>query len=257
MSMLAQVKNSRQPDRARRVLLYGTHGIGKSTFGACAPKPVFLPFEDGTKDLSVQSFPLCNSVTDGLQAIQELGTEKHEFKTLVVDSMDWLEKIVWKQICEASGKDSLADFGFGKGYETAASQIRGFMSELDWLFRERNMWIVCLAHCKVEKYDNPMTESYDRYEPKLHKHVNGMVQEWADEVLFAGYKVFVKTSEEGYGKERNRGIGSADRVLFTTEKPSHIAKNRLSLPDELPLSFDAYHTAVKQCYERLDSEQPF
>ena len=35
----------------RRVLLFGTHGVGKSTWGAMADKPIFVPTEDGLGDI--------------------------------------------------------------------------------------------------------------------------------------------------------------------------------------------------------------
>ena len=37
-----------------------------------------------------------------------------------------------------------------------------------------------------------------------------------------------------------QGIGSGERILRTTERPSHLAKNRLALPDELPLSWPEF-----------------
>jgi hypothetical protein len=67
-----------------------------------------------------------------------------------------------------------------------------------------------------------------------------MVAEWSDEVLFATYKVFTKATEEGFNQKRVQGLGTGERVLRTTERPSHLAKNRLNLPDELPLAWSAF-----------------
>ena len=39
--------------------------------------------------------------------------------------------------------------------------------------------------------------------------------------------------DEGFNRTRVQGIGSGERVLKTTERPAHLAKNRLNLPDEL------------------------
>jgi hypothetical protein len=104
---------------------------------------------------------------------------------------------------------------------------------------ERGMAIVLLAHAKVERFENPETESFDRYAPRLHKTARDMVIEWCDEVLFANYKVFTKATDEGFNRTRVQGVGSGERILRTSERPSHLAKNRLGLPDELPLSWDA------------------
>lgn len=42
----------------RRVLLYGTHGVGKSSFGARAERPIFIPTEDGLNEIDCEKFPL-------------------------------------------------------------------------------------------------------------------------------------------------------------------------------------------------------
>ena len=55
-----------------------------------------------------------------------------------------------------------------------------------------------------------------------------------------GGKVHTKQTEEGFDKTRTRGIGTGDRIIRTTERPAHMAKNRMSLPEEMPLDFRAY-----------------
>lgn len=257
MSMLSQVKSSLTKGRPRRVIIYGPHGIGKTTWAAGAEKPVLLPLEDGAGDLNLPSFPLCDTLTQALQSVSELAREEHDFRTLIVDSFDWLEQRIWEQVCRNGGKNSIEEFGYGAGYEAAATEFRLFLDGLDYLRNRRGMWIIAIAHARIVQFNNPMTDSYDRYEPKLHKHVNGKAQEWADEVLFAGYKVYTKTTEQGFNKERTRGVGSGDRILYTCEKPSHLAKNRLGLPEELPLSFAAYRQAVDEAYARIEQETPF
>ncbi len=245
MSFLDMI--SEPEPRARRVLLYGTHGIGKSTFGAMAPKPVFIQTEDGLRNIPrVKAFPLAKSFTDVMQQIQELTTQDHNFKTLVLDSVDWTERHIQQFICTQGGKSSIAEFGFGKGYDLVASYFSEMLSALSELNTARDMLVVLLAHCQVERFENPQTEAYDRYTPKVHKKINGTLQEWCDEVFFANYKIYTKTEEGGYGKERKLGIGSGERVIYTTERPSHLAKNRIEdCPQELPLAFSAYWDLIK------------
>jgi len=92
-----------------------------------------------------------------------------------------------------------------------------------------------VEYVEHKRFENPETESYDRYVPRLHKTASALVTEWCDEVLFATYKVFTKSTDEGFNRTRAQGIGSGERVLRTVERPAHLAKNRLGLPDELPL----------------------
>ena len=102
------------------------------------------------------------------------------------------------------------------------------------------MMVILIAHAKIERFENPETDAYDRYSPRLNKHASALIQEWCDEVLFATYKVHTKQTEEGFDKTRTRGIGTGDRIIRTTERPAHMAKNRMDLPEELPLDYRVY-----------------
>ena len=99
---------------------------------------------------------------------------------------------------------------------------------------------ILIAHSEIRKFEDPQGESYDRFGPKLHAKANGVLCEWADEVLFATYKVFTKTQDEGFNRKRTVGVGSGQRVLYTNDRPAYIAKNRLGLPDEIELDWAAY-----------------
>lgn len=257
MGLMAKIKKTTEEPRPRRILIYGTHGIGKSTFAAMAEKPVFIPTEDGLRDINADAFPIAKTAADVFQAAEELGKEEHEYKAVCLDSVDWFEQLIWRQVCEAGGKDSITDFGFGSGYGKAAALFDEFLRYLDYLNADKGMTVVLIAHCKVERFENPQTDAYDRYVPKLHKTIAAMLQEWCDEVLFANYKVFVKADGNGFD-ERNRAIGDGQRVLYTCEKPAHLAKNRLlGMPHEIPLDYRAYVKCVEEHVAKLAEQSPF
>jgi len=228
------------------VLLYGTHGIGKSTFGANSDRPVFIQTEDGLGEIDCNKFPLAMKYTDALKALEALYTEQHHYRTVVVDSLDWLERMIWAEVCLQRSCENIEDVGYGKGYVFALTFWREFLTGLDALRNDRNMAVVLIAHSKIERFENPETDSYDRYVPRLHKLASQLVQEWADEVLFATYKVYTKQTDEGFSRKKTKGIGIGERVMYTTERPSHVAKNRLGLPDELPLDWHAYAAFFQQ-----------
>lgn len=256
MSLLTKVTTTKAASRPRRVLIYGTHGIGKSTFGSCAPDAVFVPTEDGLQDLEgCTSFPLAKSFVDVMQALYELATEPHQFKTVVIDSVDWMERLIHQDVCQEGGKADISEFGFGKGYEKATAKWDLALNQLTACNLERNMMIVLVGHAKIEKFSNPETDPYDRYSPRLHKTASAILQEWCDEVFFANYKVYVKETDTGFNKTVSRGIGTGDRVIKTTERPSHMAKNRLNLPDELPLAFASYAERIPG-FEQFKSAKP-
>jgi hypothetical protein len=211
--------------------------VGKSSFAAGAERPVFIPTEDGLNEIDCHRFPMATSLKEVLDAIGALYQEDHGFHSVVIDSLDWLERMIWSEVCLKRGVPSIEDIPYGKGYTFALSHWRDVLDGLSALRGERGMTVILLAHAKVERFENPETESFDRYVPRLHKTAAALVIEWCDEVLFANYKVFTKATDEGFNRTRVQGLGTGERVLRTSERPAHLAKNRLGLPDELPLSW--------------------
>jgi len=243
--LLKTIEKKGKRTKPRRTLLYGTHGIGKSTFGSCMPKPIIINLEDGLDDIECQATPVIGDLGEFLSWIGELYEGKHGFETLVVDTLDFLERLVWKDVCETGGKKVIDDFGFGKGYKHALKIWSDILEGLDALRNKRNMSIMMLAHSAMERYENPETEPYDRYGPRLHKGASQLIQQWVDECLFATYKVYTIKDEGKFGKERHRGAGGDERVIRTVERASHLAKNRLSLPPEIALAWTAYNEHLK------------
>jgi len=244
MSLMTQIQSGKQM-RPRRVMLYGTHGVGKSTFGAMAEKPIFITTEDGLAEIDCDNFPLATSYGDVLSALSELYSAEHDYQTVVIDSLDWLERLIFEEVCRKRGVESIEDIGYAKGYTFALTQWREILEGLDALRNDRNMQVILIAHARIEKFENPETESYDRYTPRLNKHASALIQEWCDEVLFATYRIHTKQTDEGFNRKRTQGIGTGERILRTTERPAHVAKNRLNLPDELPLDYRVYAAHVR------------
>lgn len=239
MKLLEQVQSGKTP-APRRVLLYGIQGIGKSTFGAESESPIFVQTEDGLGGIDCDKFPLAKSFEDVMSALSELYTEQHPYRTIVVDSLDWLERLIWAEVCRKRRIESIEDVGYGKGYVFALTQWREFLEGLSALRGDKNMTVVLIAHARIERFENPETDTYDRYVPRLHKLASAVIQEWCDEVLFATYKVHTKQVDEGFNRKRTHGLGTGERVIRTTERPAHVAKNRLQLPDEFPLGWNNY-----------------
>jgi hypothetical protein len=240
-----------------RILLYGPPKVGKSTFGASAPNPVFIQIEDGLDALNVNAFPMAKTYPQVTQQVQTLISEPHEFQTLVIDSLDWLEKLVWAQvIVEANdaGIKNIEDFGYGKGYVKALDQWRNLLAGLNILRETKRMGIILIAHAAVKRFDAPdKTAGYDRYQPKLHTAAWNLVTEASDIIGFACKDVTVVEVKDGL-KKKMRGIGNGDSVLKLTERPGFIAGNRYSLPDSIPLEWDAFAQAFAAA--RAAAQQP-
>lgn len=227
-------------EKPPRVLLYGVEKIGKSSFAAAAPNPVFLCSEDGTAELDVARFPEPTQWSEVRYAIDTLVRSPHDFRTFVVDTLDWLEPLCWTEVCRKGGKLKIEDFDYGKGYLSALDEWRTLLGELDELRHKRNMGVILLAHSWVKSFNNPEGENFDRYEMKLHAKTGALIKEWCDAVLFATYETF--THEK---KGKVKGVASGARIIHTQRMAAWDAGNRYDLPETLPLDWDAFAEAMR------------
>lgn len=224
--------------RPRRILLYGQHGVGKSTFAAGSPAPVFLDCEDGLGDLDVAKTPVLKSYADVLGAISYLNQSLDKFETVVVDTVDWVQSLIFAHVAQQQKKGNIEEIGYGKGYAMAETVWRELLTHLDSL-RAAGKHVLLLAHAKIARFESPDSASYDRYEPDLHKVGSAVIQEWCDEVFFASFRIFVRTEDQGFNRERAIAQGGKERFIRTNESASALAKSRLGLPDELPMQWAA------------------
>jgi hypothetical protein len=221
--------------RPQKAVIYGPEGVGKSTFASLTPDPVFLDTEGGTHHLDVTRLDAAATWDEITASVAQLAKADHPFKTLVIDTADWLEKRLSEHLCRKANKDSIEDFGYGKGWVQLTEEFARFLNSLDALLA-RGMNVVFLAHATVKKFEAPdQAGSYDRFELKLSKQTAPLLKEWADLVLFANY--VTKIAEKDNGKVR--GVGGKERVLFATHTAAYDAKNRHGLPDKLPFAIDS------------------
>jgi hypothetical protein len=179
-----------------------------------------------------------------MEALAALDKDDHDFATVVIDSVDWLEPLVWQKACQENGWKDLEQPGFGKGYVAALDLWRQYLEALNTLRDERGMAIIQIAHTDIKRFDSPEHEPYDRYVIKLHARAAALLQEHSDVVLFANYRISTVKSDVGFNKKVTRALGSGERVLYTAERPAFLAKNRYDLPDSLPLSWEAFAEAM-------------
>jgi hypothetical protein len=250
MSGLLRIEKGRKYNPPR-VIIHGSEGIGKTTFGASAPSPIFIQTEDGVDEIGADRFPLSKNLKDVWESLKVLSEEKHEYKTVVLDSLDWTEQLIWQHICESDRVATIeqARGGYGKGYIAAARLFKDLLERLQKLRDNRGMTIIMTAHSKVEKFEDPEHAPYDRYSPRLHKHSNALVCEWADAILFATRKMRVNKEDGGFGRSRGTATGlgktvGGDRIMRVTGSPSAVAKNRYGLQHDLPLEWSSFVDAV-------------
>lgn len=222
--------------KPRRVMLYGDNGIGKSTLAAKFPRPIVLNLEDGCGDIDVDKTEKLGTEQDVIGAISWLVQNEHPYKTVVIDSADWLERKLFYAVAQKENKPTIEEIGFGKGYEAAAKRWEFIIAGFDELIK-RGMYVVLTAHVKVQKFNNPQGSAYNYYSPALHEKGSWLVVDWCDEVLFLHKPVDTVTEDQGFNKTRAIAIGGTERIIYTSEAASHVAKNRLNMQPIIPLDW--------------------
>jgi len=232
---LADLKSTTER-RPPRVLIYGPEGLGKTTLGREFPEPVFLQVEDGAPagmDMAYRTFGHLQSYENVMAAIMSLYTEDHNFQTVVADTIDAMEPLVWAATCEANEWESIEQPGYGKGYLAADVFWRDFLEGLNALRRDRDMAIVLLAHSEIERFDDPRTTSYSRFDYRLHKRAHAIVGDEMDAILFLNQDATIKEDDAGFSKKRARAQDTSQRWIYCERRPTMTAKNRYGMPDRV------------------------
>ena len=226
---------------AERMLISATH-----THSAAALNPVFLLTEDGLGMREVKHFPLAKAYDDCIGHLAALYSEEHDFSTVVVDSLDWLEPLIWAEACKRNNWPNIEFPGFGKGYAEAVNIWREYIDKLNALRDEKGMAVLQIAHTDIKRFDSPEHEPYDRYIIKLQARAAALLQEHSDIVLFANYQISITKADVGFSKKVARALGTGKRVMHTEERPAFLAKNRYELPETLPLDWSEFVKAMPQ-----------
>jgi hypothetical protein len=221
-----------------KVVIYGPEGIGKSTFASHFPAPLFIDTEGSTDHMDVARTETPTSLAMLMGLLNDLKTNDQGFKTLVIDTIDWAERLCIDAVCSKNAKAGIEEFGYGKGYTYVYEEMGRILNLLSDI-RDTGMNIVLTAHAAIRKFEQPdEMGAYDRWELKLINAPKcnscAMVKEWADMVLFANYKTYAVAADKDGKKFKARG---GERVMYTTHDPCWDAKNRFGLAPELPFDF--------------------
>ena len=252
---LSQLNRTNVP-KPPRILIHGVAGVGKTTFAAGSNSPVFIQTEDGLGTNAAVSFSLAHTFEDVIDALASLYTEDHDFKTAVIDSVDWLEPLVWGKACRDNGWATIEEPGYGRGYVAALTFWRQYIDGLNALRDDRGMTIIQIAHTDIKRFDSPEHDPYDRYQIKLHARAAALLQEHSDIVLFANYRISTVKADVGFNKKVNRAMGSGERVIHTAERPAFLAKNRYGLPETLALDWQTFAQAMPESIRLMLTPQP-
>lgn len=251
--------------RPPRIIIVGREKVGKSTFAAGAPSPIFIPIkgEEGIDAMDVARFPSIENYGQLVQALRVLFESPHEFGSVAIDSISALEPLVMAEARRIEGVDNDAKLGGGYGNQdnTPMKLWAEICAWLDALRDSRDMTTILIGHAEIARSAEPDVESFDTYTLALRKKARAILYRWSDAILYATTITAVVKEAAGFGgKSRSRGIGTDGRVLRTQARPTHPGGGRGvfgHLPYELPLDWASYQAAIAAAHATAggDTEQ--
>ena len=259
---LSAIKKTKGLDSPPMICIHGTSGVGKTTFASQAPSPIFIQTEAGHGMLEIDTFHfgsegVATNYEEVQEAVDSLLNNDHKYATLVIDSIDHLEAIMWAHLCEKNKWENITagKAGYNVGYIAAANEWRVLLKRLETLRQTKNMAIILIAHNQQKKINDAEYGQLDKHDLKLQQRSSDIIAESVDCVFFAKHKITLRKEDKGFGQTRNKGIDTGERVLVTTGGPHYTAKNRYNLPAEIELSWSAFMAALKKSTNPEKKEQ--
>lgn len=227
-----------------KVIIYGDNGVGKTTFAASAKNPIIIDLEGNCNHIEASKQRITN-LDEFKEFLVALLTQDHDFKTLVIDSLDSLEILLSEKI----GKTyTTQELDYGRSAGIWKQHIKDIITPLDILCAKKSMNIVFTAHWKVKSANNPMTEQFDRYDLRVNEHMKTGFCNWVQCILLALKEVIFEEKKGDFGKKKAKNIER--RALYTRGSPTYYGKNVFDLPEKIQLDWEQFTNSVKNFYSK-------
>ena len=250
----------KEVERPPKTTIEGEAGVGKSFFACSAPKPFVINTDDGIDEilLRVPDIMVADAVPVGdneanaklydsiIDTLTELAKEKHDRKSIIIDSLDRLEILAQAKVCVEHSIKAPEDLGYGKAYVYARGKIQRVLAGLNYLRDEKGMEPICVCHTQIRTINKPTLEPYDVFTLKLHKSASADIMEWSDAVLFLTFKMIIQKKDTGFGRKDSRAINTGERIILTSGSQGVDCKNRFGLPSEIPAEYSEYHKLIAE-----------
>ena len=247
-------------ERPPKTTIEGEAGVGKSFFACSAPKPFVINTDDGIDEilLRIPDIMVADAVPVGdneanaklydsiIDTLTELAKEKHDRKSIIIDSLERLEILAQAKVCVEHSIKAPEDLGYGKAYVYARGKIQRVLAGLNYLRDEKGMEPICVCHTQIRTINKPTLEPYDVFTLKLHKSASADIMEWSDAVLFLTFKMIIQKKDTGFGRKDSRAINTGERIILTSGSQGVDCKNRFGLPSEIPAEYEEYHKLIAE-----------
>jgi AAA domain len=229
-------------------VLVGPHGVGKSTFGASLPKPIVIATER-IDQIHVPKLPVPKTFLELYRQIDALDKEKHDYESIILDSLDAADLLVVQRVCQEGKCKSIEEFGGGwqKGYTRGRELWTGLLTQLRDMSERFNILLIAGAH--VKSFTDPLLSvPYDRWTLKLQEKSAELIRQMCDLIMFVNIETAIE--KDTPKAKKGRGIVTDDRLLWTAPTTGFEAKNRYDLSSPLEFSWEALSEGINKFYDR-------
>jgi len=207
------------------ILLYGSPKLGKSSFASKAPGSLFFECEPGLNHLEVFKIPTYKW-EDFLEACKLVAKGDHNFKTIVIDTVDNAFKMCSDYVCAKHGIEYEGDMGHGKGWTLVKNEWHRVLTRLASL----PYGLILISHA-VDKTIETRTGEYTKTQPSLPDRARNVVLGLVDIILYG----------DSIAKKDAAGNVTIERVVRTKPHPTYEAGDRTGrLPELLPLDYEQF-----------------
>jgi DNA polymerase III delta prime subunit len=229
-------------NKSYHVALYGPPGVGKSTLASTAERAFFINVENGLHQINCARSNVIEGTDDIKKWLSKIAKEHpEEYDTIVIDTIDAVEDLMIKEVCKKHGKESLAAFPFGQGYDLCNKKWTEILGWCDFTATYYQKNIIWIGHDQVKRYEDPLGDGWDRMTLKMHHKSALTLVSKVDALLYMTWDKQIRTTENKVRK----AIGTGRRIIHTQESPAYLAKNRYALEPKIEAQSDFFANLKK------------
>lgn len=224
--------------KGRFLCIYGPEKVGKSTFGAKLPRPLFCNFEVGTNYLPVRPVNI-DKWSTFKQVLRQLERpEAHDhYDTVVIDTVSEAYAACEQFICAQNAVQRIGEIPYGRGYADTKREFESALRKITML----GFGLCCICHAEKKTIPGPDDSTIDTMQPAMPTRAADVVNRMVDIIA--------------YIDQRFDENGESVRRFITRRTPTVLAGSRLPYLDPvIPFSYEDLIDAIGRAIDKQEAE---